>query len=250
MKSTEQTPELMAHRGYASLYPENTIEAVVAAGEAGITQIEFDVQLTKDGIPVVLHDMSLQRTTGLKQSIFATDLADLSDIEANYTELFGDACSGIRIPTLESMLDLLSERPEWRFFVEIKRESIQQFGSTFVIDQLLPLIYEHLAQIVIISFDYEFLVELCHRSDVEVGWVLSEYSDQAEQAAVALDPDYLIVNYRRLPPAPEPLWPGAWHWACYEVTEATLARQLLSRGIDIVSSMAAPALQRQLGAEV
>ncbi len=141
MKRTEKDPEFMAHRGYASLYPENTIEAVEAAAEAGITQIEFDVQLTRDGVPVVLHDASLQRTTGLKQSIFDTDAADLSDIEANYTELFGDACSGIRIPTLESMLGLLSGQPEWRFFVEIKRESIRHFGSTFVIDQLLPLIY-------------------------------------------------------------------------------------------------------------
>jgi len=239
----------MAHRGYASRYPENTLEAVLAAGEAGVTQIEFDVQLTRDGIPVVLHDASLQRTTGLKRSVFATDLAELSDLEANYTELFGHACSGIGIPTLESMLSLLADQPEWRFFVEIKRESIQHFGRAFVIDQLLPLIYEHLAQTVIISFDYEFLVELCHRSDVELGWVLSEYSDSAQQQAIALDPDYLLVNYRKLPPAPEHLWPGAWLWVSYEVIDAQLARQLASRGIDIVSSMAAPTLQRELLAD-
>jgi glycerophosphoryl diester phosphodiesterase len=246
MKPGQQALELMAHRGYATLYPENTIEAVVAAGEAGITQIEFDVQLTQDGIPVVLHDASLQRTTGLKRSVFSTDLAELEHVEANYTELFGDASSGIRIPTLEAMLDLLDDHPEWRFFVEIKRDSIRHFGSGFVIDQLLPLIYEHLAQIVIISFDYDFLVELCHRSDVEVGWVLSEYSDAAHQQAVALDPDYLIVNHTRLPQTSEALWPGAWLWASYEVTDARLARHLVGRGINIVSSMGAPALQNKL----
>ncbi len=236
----------MAHRGYAGVYPENTIEAIKAAGEAGIRLIEFDIQLSSDRVPVVLHDADLQRTTGVARSIFATDMADLRSIEANYSELFGDIYSGIQLPTLEATLALLEVNPDWLFFIEVKRASIEHFGAAEVVEQLLPLIYQFLPQCVLISFDYDFLLEVTRRSDVHLGWVLDDYSESMHDKARALDPEYLIVNHKRLPPVDEPLWQGAWQWACYEVTDAAHARSLYARGVDIVSSMVAPDLQLAL----
>ncbi len=126
MNTLQRSPsvKLMAHRGYAGVYPENTIEAIKAAGEAGIRLIEFDIQLSSDRVPVVLHDADLQRTTGVARSIFATDMADLRSIEANYSELFGDIYSGIQLPTLEATLALLEVNPDWLFFIWTDTHSV------------------------------------------------------------------------------------------------------------------------------
>ena len=123
---------------------------------------------------------------------------------------------------------------------------MRAFGVDLVVDQLLPLIYEHLDQCVIISFDYKCLLEVCRRSDVHVGWVLKQYDEVSQQQAEALDPDYLFVNCLRLPELGTPLWPGAWRWVSYEAVDAGHARALYARGVDIVSSMAAPELKREL----
>lgn len=55
-----------AHRGYSGKYPENTMLAFRKAVEAGADGIELDVQLTKDGVPVIIHDELVDRTTNGK----------------------------------------------------------------------------------------------------------------------------------------------------------------------------------------
>ena len=58
------TIELVAHRGYAARYPENTRESLAAAVRAGARFLEFDVQLSADGVPVLLHDVTLSARPG------------------------------------------------------------------------------------------------------------------------------------------------------------------------------------------
>ena len=58
------TPELIAHRGWAYRYPENTLPAIAGALGAGARYVEFDVQITADGVPVLFHDSTLDRTAG------------------------------------------------------------------------------------------------------------------------------------------------------------------------------------------
>ena len=58
------TLRLVAHRGYPRRYPENTLLSLLAALEAGAEFVEFDVQMTADGVPVLLHDADLRRTGG------------------------------------------------------------------------------------------------------------------------------------------------------------------------------------------
>lgn len=61
------------HRGYSLLYPENTLPAFEAAKAAGATTVEIDVVLTADGEPIVLHDLTVDRTTNGHG--FAADLS-------------------------------------------------------------------------------------------------------------------------------------------------------------------------------
>ena len=65
-KKTLKLPKLIGHRGVKDLCPENTIESIVKAFDLGLSFVEIDVKITKDKIPIILHDDSLDRTTNFK----------------------------------------------------------------------------------------------------------------------------------------------------------------------------------------
>ncbi|MGA9572373.1 MAG: glycerophosphodiester phosphodiesterase family protein [Lysobacterales bacterium] len=245
----ESIPRLMAHRGDTALFPENTLESIQAAGEAGITIIEFDVQLTRDRVPVILHDDNLQRTAGIKQSIFTLDVAQATAIRVSDRQRFGNRFTNIHLSALVTAVALLKQHPDWTYFVEIKRESLKHFGTAVVVEQVLSVLTPVVEQCVVISFDYQCLQEVQRRSGCRVGWVLRHWNQHSYKKAGELDPKFLIVNYTRLPEAGIPLWQGNWQWVCYEVNDAGLARHLVRRGVDIISSMAAPDLLKKLQAD-
>jgi glycerophosphoryl diester phosphodiesterase len=98
-------PIVVAHRGASAVEAENTLAAFEAAIEAGADAIEFDVRLTADGVPIVLHDARLERTTdgrGLARDLTADEVARL----AIATRDGGRA----RVPSLEEALRTLSGR--------------------------------------------------------------------------------------------------------------------------------------------
>ena len=87
---------IIGHRGAADLAPENSLEAFERGVEAGADLLEFDVQLTRDGVPVVIHDSTLLRTHKSKAKVKKSDHKSLQDA----------AAKGHRIATLEEVLDL------------------------------------------------------------------------------------------------------------------------------------------------
>ena len=62
-KKTLKLPKFIGHRGVKDLCPENTIESIAKAFELGLTYVEIDVKLSKDEVPILLHDDTLDRTT-------------------------------------------------------------------------------------------------------------------------------------------------------------------------------------------
>ncbi len=93
---------LCAHRGAMSTHPENTIPAFEEAIRLGAQMIEFDVQLTKDGALVLMHDATVDRTTDGKGKV--ADLT-LAEIKALYAGNKLDAkFAGTRVPTFEEAL--------------------------------------------------------------------------------------------------------------------------------------------------
>jgi glycerophosphoryl diester phosphodiesterase len=77
------TPLVVAHRGASADHPENTLVAFEAAARAGADVIEFDLRLTADGVPVVLHDEDLSRTTDGHGPVRDTTLAELKALDAS-----------------------------------------------------------------------------------------------------------------------------------------------------------------------
>jgi len=108
--------EVTAHRGYSSVYPENTIPAFKGAIEVGADWVELDVQQTADGKVIVMHDSSLKRTTGLDKEVWQVTWDEIKDLDNG--SWFDKKYQTVRIPTLEEVLKVC--RGKIRLNIEIK----------------------------------------------------------------------------------------------------------------------------------
>ena len=121
------------HRGYCAKYPENTIISYKAAMDLGVDAIEFDVWLTKDKVPVLLHDGNCKRTCGVDVHVRDLSLEEVKKLSAHYEEKFGDQYKGqeVQIPTLEELLKVrAAKRPDLMLGVEIKEYTEENVDIT------------------------------------------------------------------------------------------------------------------------
>jgi glycerophosphoryl diester phosphodiesterase len=121
----ELSPLIVAHRGSSALAPENTLAAFKRAIEDGAEGIEFDVQLSVDGVPVVIHDFDLGRTAGIDAVVVETSSEKLrgtdvgSWFNTQFPELAQELFSRQHVPLLADTLDYLSGY-DGRLYVELK----------------------------------------------------------------------------------------------------------------------------------
>jgi len=97
-------PLVVAHRGHRAAYPEQTLPAFRAAIELGCRAIEADLQLSRDGRLVMMHDLTVDRTTDGKGAVADATLDELRMLDAG--GWFDPRFAGTRIPTVEELLDL------------------------------------------------------------------------------------------------------------------------------------------------
>ncbi|MBE5782086.1 MAG: glycerophosphodiester phosphodiesterase [Clostridiales bacterium] len=124
------------HRGYCAKYPENTLVSFAAAMELGVDAIEFDVWLTTDKVPVLMHDANALRTCGKNVLLSSLSLAQVKELSPIYEEKFGDTYKnqGITVPTLEELLILCKEkRPDIWLGVEIKEYTEENVDLTIAL---------------------------------------------------------------------------------------------------------------------
>ena len=99
-----------AHRGYSGKYPENTMLAFRKAAEAGADGIELDVQLTRDGEPVIIHDELVDRTTDGTGRVKDFTLAELQALDASY--IYTGQYGRNPIPTLREYCEFVKDLPD------------------------------------------------------------------------------------------------------------------------------------------
>lgn len=107
----------VAHRGYSTVAPENTLPAFAAALRAGATVVEFDVRVTRDGVPMVIHDRTVNRTTDGRGRVWDLTSDEIAALDAG--SWFGAGFTGLRVPSLAETLDLLAAGPA-ELLLEIK----------------------------------------------------------------------------------------------------------------------------------
>ena len=148
-------PWVIAHRGYRGAYPENTISAFMGAIEVKADMIELDVCLTKDRVPVVIHDSTLERTTDGQGCVSEHSLSELNELDAG--SWFSSKFKSESIPTLEETLEKI--RGQITVNIEIKPESFEYSKPSDAIEiQICKLVekYEMLDAVLISSFEHSY----------------------------------------------------------------------------------------------
>lgn len=112
---------IYAHRGASGYAPENTFAAFDRAFDFRIDGIETDIRATRDGILVLLHDATVDRTTNGQGPVAELTLAQVQALDAGVR--FGPEFAGARIPTLDAFLDRYGRRTH--FWLEIKAEGVE-----------------------------------------------------------------------------------------------------------------------------
>ena len=98
-------PRVVGHRGAAASAPENTLAGLRRAHQLGVGWVEFDVKLTGDGVPILMHDAVLERTTDGRGAVADTAYADIRQLDAG--AWFGPEFAGERVPSFDEAIDLL-----------------------------------------------------------------------------------------------------------------------------------------------
>lgn len=234
---TTNHPKLIAHRGYATRFPENTQLAIAAAVEAGAHYVEFDVQLSKDKVPVLFHDRDLRRMCGQTGAVHDYTLDELRSFSVSQFGSFGYRFVGTPITTLQEIVNYLSVHPAVFAFVELKRASLERFGIENVLDRILPLLEMIKEQAVVISYSLDALVATRERSALPIGVVFDEWRERKQALLAKLRPEYLFTDIEHLPRFGRLHCPQC-QLAVYECTDPVRAVRLHRRGVDFVETFA------------
>jgi glycerophosphoryl diester phosphodiesterase len=240
-------PTLVAHRGHAAHWPENTLASLEAAVAGGARWVEVDVQLCADGVPVLVHDVNLERISGRALSIFELSSDALAEVPVSEPGRFGEKFAELRMLTLVQFASWLAGHPHVTAFVEFKEESIARFGRNAVAAAGIAAMAPARSRWVPLSFDYEILALVADTGLEDLGWVVRGFDAAVAERARDLPARWLFCNHLKLPDGP--LARGPWDWVLYEVGDAATARKLMARGARWLETMDVIGLREELQAE-
>lgn len=168
---------VIAHRGASAYHPENTMGAFKAAYEMGAEMIEFDILLSKDGIPVVIHDETLDRTTNGSGKVVDYNFDELVTLDAG--SWFGAEHSNESIPSLEEVLQFAKGKIALN--IEIKTEAVTDKLIGGIEEKALELVkkYDMQEHVLFSSFDYRAITHL-KELDVNIAAALLYEKQQSQ----------------------------------------------------------------------
>ncbi|WP_407312291.1 glycerophosphodiester phosphodiesterase [Desulfosporosinus sp. SB140] len=232
VSKSEKSFEIIAHRGYQLLFPENTLVAFRKALSLGADGIELDVQMSFDKVPVVIHDETLDRTTNGFGPVTTLTFRDLKQLDAGAK--FSNTYRGEKIPSLREAL--LTIKNKGKMYVELKKTVTPPD-----IERILYEIYRCGMEnyITVISFDFEQLEIFRHlNSLIPLGKLLlpDDFNIERMKKAnitLACAPYQAFIEMPQLLPLLKVnhLVPNV-----YGITNRCTARYFLQNGINILSS--------------
>ena len=194
MKAAETKVLVVAHRGASGYEPENTFASFDLAVGQRADMLELDVHLTKDGVPVVIHDDTLERTTNLTGKVRNRSFSEIRKLNAAAKT---ENHPFEPIPTFEEVVDKYHDK--LRLMVEIKH------GSSFYKDIEQKVIstlerFDAIDTCEIISFDFDSIRRVrAIREDISTGIIfvgkISEFTKLAKEiGCLALHPSYEYIT--------------------------------------------------------
>ncbi|MGQ4880413.1 glycerophosphodiester phosphodiesterase family protein [Billgrantia sp. LNSP4103-1] len=191
-------PRLIAHRGLSAHAPENTLAAVRAAHDAGYQWVELDVQLLRDGTPVIWHDATLKRCSDGQGRLAAQDLATVRKLDVG--GWFGDGFRGERMATLSDMLDLLVEL---NMGVNMELKVADRRSGTELAEVAIPRLLEALPpeRLIVSSFDQPALHRarsLADATQLPIGVLTESVPERWRSRCESLDAYSIHTDWTRL----------------------------------------------------
>ena len=149
-------PKLIGHRGVKNLAPENTLDSIKLAHKLGLKWIEVDVKITKDKIPIVLHDDTLDRTTNFKGLTIDFLYEEIKKLDAGF--FFYNHKTNIFIPTLENIFNFCSKQ-DMGINIELKPNQGFEIDNVKAIAKVVNK-YKNFNNFYFSSFDLKSLNEM------------------------------------------------------------------------------------------
>lgn len=190
------TLEIIAHRGFPRQAPENTLAAFQAALNQAADSVEFDLQLTADGVPIIFHDQTLERTTNGRGKVSEKTLLELLNLDAG--SWFAPEFAQEKISTLATALPILAKFPQY-LYLDVKPDCL---WSDQQVQSLIILLsrYNLQKRAVITSFNDQFLQQFKKlSSDFPIGHIVASLDSYQQQLTRAVfRGDQLISTEYRL----------------------------------------------------
>ena len=228
-------PRVLAHRGGGKLAPENTLAALRCGLAHGFHAVEFDVMLTQDGVPVLVHDPLLGRTVSGSGAVAELTYAQLQQRDAG--SWFGAQFAGERVPSLQAALEFCQQQGIW-MNIEIKpspgteletgrvvAQAVAQFYAKQVAQPQLPLFS---------SFALEAVAEAkIHAPQIPRAALFEQVPDNWLAELQSLDAVALHTNHKVLTPElARQIKQAGYGLFCYTVNDAERAREIVGWGVD------------------
>ncbi|BDR60072.1 glycerophosphodiester phosphodiesterase [Lactobacillus xylocopicola] len=198
MNGVQAKTVVFGHRGYPAKFAENSFEGFRYAIENGAEGVEFDVHLTKDGVPVVMHDERVDRTTDGTGYIKDFTLKALQRLHLT---------NGEPIPELEEVFKLLNER-DIMINLEFKTSIVHYQGIEKIVLKLAER-YNFVYPIIYSSFDYVTLKN-CQEVDASQIYCYLTDADITNSAKLIKDNDFAGIHPGKLLNAQEEIIQRVW----------------------------------------
>ncbi|MFI9252369.1 glycerophosphodiester phosphodiesterase [Streptomyces sp. NPDC053069] len=243
-------PAVIAHRGASAYAPENTLASIDKAAKLGFSWVENDVQRTKDGELVVIHDDSLQRTTNVEQAfpgrapwkVKDFTAAEIARLDAG--SWYSPAYAGTRVPTLKQYMcrvehnheKLLLEIKNPELYPGIEQQTLKLLGNEGWLD------HKHLGRLIVQSFSADSIrtvhqlkpaITTAYLGSPTVAQLrqYAPYADLINPSYESLSPAYVSAVHAVDGPHDKPLRVFAW-----TVNDAATARRVAGYGVDGIIS--------------
>ena len=154
-KKTLKLPKLIGHRGVKDLCPENTLESILKAFDLGLSFVEIDVKISKDRVPILLHDDTLDRTTNGSGLAIDYDYENIKKLDAG--KFFYKENTNIFVPKLEDVLSLCTNN-NINLNIELKPNKNFEKENVFQIYKIIKNINQ--IDIFFSSFDMISILEI------------------------------------------------------------------------------------------
>ena len=225
-------PRIFAHRGGGKLAPENTLAAIALGQSLGFRGHEFDVKLSKDKVPLLLHDATLERTTNGKGRAADLTFAELEKLDAG--EWHSESFIGERLPSFERAAHQLRSK-DTMANVEIKpTPGFDRETGTEVAAEAQKLWEGAAIQPLLSSFSFKALMAAKEAAPSLLrGWLVDEFTDEDWKRLKLLRAVSLHTNHTKLrTDDTAKLKDEGYRVMVYTVNDIETAERLFELGVD------------------